>query len=82
MESIAVDGACNTRTGAAEYRGVDLKTGKELFKIGPFENGTNNIAEFVAIVHALAYCKKHNLRLPIYSDSQKVGQGQTSTNKT
>jgi ribonuclease HI len=71
-ESIAVDGAWNTTTGDVEYRGVDSKTGKEIFKQGPFTNGTNNIVEFLAIVHALAYCKKHSSKLPIYSDSRNA----------
>jgi ribonuclease HI len=68
-ESISVDGAWNTSTGIVEYQGVHTGTGKILFKAGPFEDGTNNIVEFLAIVHALAYCKKHNIKLPIYSDS-------------
>jgi ribonuclease HI len=69
-ESIIVDGAWNTTSGAAEYRGIDFKTKKELFHQGPFEDGTNNIVEFLAIVHALAYCKNKNMSLPIYSDSR------------
>jgi ribonuclease HI len=28
------------------------------------------MGEFLAIVHALAHCKKHNITLPIYSDSR------------
>ena len=72
LESISVDGAWNTGTGAVEYRGVYTKTKEELFKQGPFDNGTNNIVEFLAIVHALAHCKKKNLKLPIYSDSRNA----------
>jgi len=70
--SISVDGACNTTTGIAEYQGVHTENREVLFKIGPFEDGTNNIVEFLAIVHALAYCKKNNLDLPIYSDSRNA----------
>ena len=51
-ESISVDAAWNTDTGVAEYRGVDTKTKKVLFEMGPFTDGTNNIVEFIAIVHA------------------------------
>lgn len=69
-ESISVDGSCNTYTGIIEYKGVKTSSGKPLFKIGPIENGTNNIAEFLALVHALAYCKQKNLNIPIYSDSK------------
>ncbi|OQB62424.1 MAG: Ribonuclease H [Bacteroidetes bacterium ADurb.Bin141] len=67
--SIAVDGAWNTKTLDSEYRGVEVSTGKQLFIRGPFAEGTNNIMEFLALVHALAYCKKHQLAVPIYSDS-------------
>ncbi len=69
QESIAVDGAWNTATLECEYRGVFVKTGKQIFLRGPFKDGTNNIMEFLAVVHALAYCKQNNLILPIYSDS-------------
>jgi ribonuclease HI len=70
LDSIAVDAAWNTATGVVEYQGVYTKTKQLLFRQGPFEDGTNNIVEFLAIVHALAYCKKHQINLPIYSDSQ------------
>ncbi len=70
MESIAVDAACNSVTGEMEYQGVETKTGAQLFKKGPFAKGSNNIGEFLAIVHALAWCKKHTINLPIYTDSQ------------
>lgn len=72
QESIAVDGAWNTASGAIEYRGVYLLNNKELFKQGPFADGTNNIAEFLAIVHALAFCKEKKINLPIYSDSRNA----------
>src|SRR5690625_1113859 len=41
MNSIAVDAASSGNPGRMEYRGVDTKTGKQLFHIGPFELGTN-----------------------------------------
>src|SRR6201999_997100 len=72
LESLSVDGAWDTSTGRAEYQGVDTKTKRGIFKQGPFEDGTNNIAEFLAIVHALAHCKKNNLSIPIYSDSRNA----------
>jgi ribonuclease HI len=52
-----------------EYQGVYTASKKLIFHMGPFEEGTNNIGEFLAIVHALALCKKENIKLPIYSDS-------------
>jgi ribonuclease HI len=70
LESIAVDAACSGNPGKMEYRGVDVKTGMEIFRVGPLENGTNNIGEFLAIVHALALFKKTNPNIVIYSDSK------------
>ncbi|MGL4596462.1 MAG: viroplasmin family protein [Bacteroidia bacterium] len=70
LESISVDGAWNTETGDAEYQGVETATKNRIFHAGPFSDGTNNIVEFLAIVHALAHCKKNNILLPIYSDSK------------
>ncbi len=68
--SIAVDAASSGNPGTMEYRGVDTKSGKTLFKQGPFEEGTNNIGEFLAIVHALAYLKKRKSDRIIYTDSR------------
>jgi len=66
---IAVDAACSGNPGLMEYRGVYLRTGQEIFHQGPFQEGTNNIGEFLAIVHALALQVTKKTRLPIYSDS-------------
>ena len=68
-ESLAVDAACSGNPGAMEYRGVFVATGKELFRVGPLAQGTNNIGEFLAIVHALALMKQKNIVMPVYSDS-------------
>jgi ribonuclease HI len=67
--ALVVDAAWNTKTLDMEYQGIDLQTGKKLFHQGPFRDGTNNIGEYLAIVHALALLHKNNLDLPIYSDS-------------
>lgn len=67
--SIAVDAAWNTVTGDMEYRGVYAHTAQELFRLGPYRDGTNNVGEFLAIVHALALLKKKGSDLPIYTDS-------------
>lgn len=73
-ESICVDAACSGNPGQMEYRGVDFKTGVEIFHQGPYKNGTNNIGEFLAIVHALALIKNYEKPIPIYSDS-KIAMG-------
>ena len=68
-DAIAVDAACSGNPGKMEYRGVYLRTGKEIFHYGPVY-GTNNIGEFLAIVHGLALLKQKGLaNMPIYSDS-------------
>lgn len=69
--SIAVDAACSGNPGRMEYRGVYLGNFQELFHFGPVF-GTNNIGEFLAIVHALAYCKQNNYNFTIYSDSRNA----------
>lgn len=53
INSISVDAACSGNPGPLEYRGVDTNTGQVLFSFGPFPLGTNNIGEFLALVHAL-----------------------------
>ena len=68
--SIAVDAASSGNPGVMEYQGVDTKSGKKLFKQGPFKQGTNNIGEFLAIVHGLAFLKQHNSDRIIYTDSR------------
>lgn len=68
-ESIAVDAACSGNPGRMEYRGVYVADGTEIFHVGPFEDGTNNIGEFLGIVHALALLSQKKSNLPIYSDS-------------
>ncbi|MCF2875993.1 MULTISPECIES: viroplasmin family protein [unclassified Tenacibaculum] len=75
LESISVDAACAGNPGKMEYRGVLTQNKKEIFKMGPFINGTNNIGEFLALVHGIALLKSKNMHeLPIYSDS-KIAMG-------
>jgi ribonuclease HI len=71
QESLSVDAACSGNPGMMEYRGVSTKTKEQIFHQGPFPEGTNNVGEFLAIVHGLAYLKKEgHLTMPIYSDSK------------
>jgi ribonuclease HI len=67
--SWCVDAACSGSPGPLEYRGVDLNTGKEIFRQGPYEHGTNNVGEFLAIVFALRMLEKKKSVLSVYSDS-------------
>lgn len=70
-DSIAVDAACSGNPGNMEYQGVKTVSGELLFHFGPIPMGTNNIGEFLAIVHALAgFSKSGNKTTPIYTDSR------------
>lgn len=91
-ECICVDAACNMQVGDMEYRGVHYPSRKLLFHQKGFKDATNNIGEFLAIVHALAFEKQHQLNLPIYTDSKtalswlkhkkcKTEQAKTQRNK-
>ena len=71
VPSISVDAACSGNPGMMEYRGVWTSDGTEVFHFGPVKNGTNNIGEFLAIVHALALLQKQNdPKTPVYTDSR------------
>lgn len=70
-DALAVDAACSGNPGPMEYRGVDLATGQEVFHYGPV-HGTNNIGEFLAIVHALALLRQQGRVCTVYSDSHNA----------
>ena len=71
LESISVDAACSGNPGKMEYRGVLTHNKKQLFIKGPFKKGTNNVGEFLALVHGIAFLKSKNKEnIPIYSDSK------------
>ncbi len=71
LDAIAVDGACAKNPGPMEYRAVSVATGEEIFHMGPLSGGTNNIGEYIAIIHAAALlARRGDLTTPIYSDSR------------
>lgn len=68
LDALAVDAACSGNPGVMEYQGVYVATRTQLFHFkAPV--GTNNIGEFLGIVHGLAYLKKQGLSQILYSDS-------------
>jgi len=69
LNSISVDAASSGNPGTMEYQGVDTNTKEVLFKMGPFNNATNNIGEFLALVHGIAILEKDLQKRIIYSDS-------------
>ncbi|MFC1466343.1 MAG: viroplasmin family protein [Candidatus Brachytrichaceae bacterium NZ_4S206] len=79
----AVDAAWNARSKVMEYRCVEIATGKEAFRHGPFEDATNNVGEFLAVVHALSWLKERGNQAPVYTDSNNailwVAQGRCQT---
>ncbi len=72
LPSICVDAACAGVPGPVEWRGVETESGKELFKVGPYPDGTNNIGEFLAIVRGLIWLNEKNISWPLYSDSHNA----------
>ena len=68
FNAIAVDAGCSGNPGPMEYQGVYLGNEQRLFHYGPI-HGTNNIGEFLAIVHALALIKQKGWNMTVYSDS-------------
>jgi ribonuclease HI len=66
-----------------EYRGVLLESREEVFRIGPFTDGTNSVGEFLAIVHALTWLDDNKKYMTVYSDSQTaISWVKTGTCKT
>jgi len=69
LNSLSVDAACNIVTGQMEYQGVHTGTKELWFRQGPFPKASNNIGEFLALVHGLALLNQKNINIPLYSDS-------------
>lgn len=71
LDAIAVDAACSKNPGPVEYQGVRVGTGERLFHFGPLQGGTNNIGEYLAIIHAAAmFARAGDTTTPIYTDSR------------
>lgn len=71
LDAIAVDGACSRNPGPMEYRCVRVADGAEIFRKGPFQGGTNNIGEYLALIHAAAMlAQRGDTTTPIYTDSR------------
>ncbi len=69
-KSIAVDAACSGNPWIMEYQGIDLQSWKQIFH-KKFNTWTNNIWEFLALVHALGYLEEKKLDdIFIYTDSK------------
>lgn len=69
-DSVCVDASCLGNPGDVEYRGIYTATREVIFHKKPMSNGTNNLGEFLAIVHALAHLQNQGSNIPIYSDSE------------
>jgi ribonuclease HI len=70
MNSVCVDASCIGNPGDVEYRGIYTATCEVIFHKQPMSNGTNNLGEFLAVVHAIAHLKSQGSDIPIYSDSE------------
>lgn len=69
QESLSVDAACSGNPGELEYQGVDTNTGEQIFASRKYPVGTNNLGEFLAVVHALRHLHDQGSEIPVYSDS-------------
>lgn len=69
LPSLSVDAACSGSPGPLEYRGVNTETGEQVFRAGPFPDGTNNVGEFLAIVRGMEWLARNKHDWVIYSDS-------------
>lgn len=66
---IATDGAHSSKNGLTRFRGIDLKTGAEIF-IEHIGNKTVNIGEFLGVVEAVRYIIENDYQPRIiYTDS-------------
>jgi ribonuclease HI len=72
IPSICVDAACAGVPGPVEWRGVETETSGQIFRAGPYPDGTNNVGEFLAIVRGLAWLTEKRLDWPLYSDSENA----------
>ncbi len=72
LPSISVDAACAGVPGPVEWRGVETESGKQIFKLGPYTHGTNNVGEFLAIVQGLTWLAEKQSNWPLYSDSENA----------
>ena len=70
LDTVSVDAACSGNPGILEYQCVDTKTKKLIFHYGPLFESTNNIGEFLGLVHAISLMTKNNDNRPIYTDSK------------
>lgn len=72
LDSVCVDASSIQNPGPTEYRCVDTKTRRVIFE-NKYQEATNNIGEFLAIVHALAHYKRQGKELNVvYSDSENA----------
>jgi ribonuclease HI len=70
LPSMCVDAACDGAPGKVEYRALETDSGRQVIHMGPFDDGTNNIGEFLGLVHVLAWMKGRGRQWPVYTDSE------------
>ena len=63
---------------------MSVATGEEIFHMGPLAGGTNNIGEYIALIHAASLlARRGDLTTPIYTDSRTalswVRRGKSNT---
>lgn len=68
---LTVDAAFSGKKKRLEWRGVLVKDGKqeEVFRSGPYNYGSANVGEFLAIIEGFEYLIDNKLDIEIFSDS-------------
>lgn len=84
---LVVDAACSGYPGPVEFRGVLMPGRAEAFKFGPYQAGSNNIGEYLAIITGFRWLHERSMNIPVYSDSKVaigwvLGEGICKTNMT
>jgi ribonuclease HI len=69
---LSVDAAYSHSTKILEWRGVLVKedgSTEQVFRSRPYNGGSANIGEFLAVLDGYSYLSTNNLAIPLYSDS-------------
>lgn len=66
---LVVDGSFLWGKKKLQYQVVDIETSELIYTSPVYIGGSSNVAEYLAIIHGLAYADKNGLKCDIYSDS-------------
>lgn len=70
MKKIITYSKSNTKSRKMEYKAFNEETQKWIFQKKYTGYCTQNISDFISIVHALHYCNENSLDSPIYNNNK------------